>query len=209
MCGYSLKHLSFDGERMPIPPFTIDGVLPPYVGPNGPGGAGEDLSPYEVSVTEVVATLGSTQNRQDILRRWLSHRSLLRAAGIEQGFQWLDGSFLEQKEPNDLDTVSFVYRPEYAIQLEDWTTFIAENRRLFDRGQVKQNFRLDALFIDLHGHPETIVEMTRYFMGLFSHRRGDDLWKGMLKVRLENAADDTEALAILGPAPAVEGAVAS
>ncbi|MER3352774.1 MAG: hypothetical protein RLQ73_02290, partial [Hoeflea sp. D1-CHI-28] len=170
---------------------------------------GEDLSPYEVSVTEVVATLGSTQNRQDILRRWLSHRSLLRAAGIEQGFQWLDGSFLEQKEPNDLDTVSFVYRPEYAIQLEDWTTFIAENRRLFDRGQVKQNFRLDALFIDLHGHPETIVEMTRYFMGLFSHRRGDDLWKGMLKVRLENAADDTEALAILGPAPAVEGAVAS
>ncbi|WP_397463220.1 DUF6932 family protein [Rhizobium ruizarguesonis] len=77
---------------MPIPSFTIDGVLPPYVGSKAPGGAFEDLSPYEVSAPEVVSTLGTTQNRRDILRRWLNHRSELRAAGITQGFQWLDGS---------------------------------------------------------------------------------------------------------------------
>lgn len=106
-CRDYIGHLISDGERMPIPPFTIDGVLPPYVGPSGPGGAFEDLSPYEVSATEVVATLGATQNRQDILRNWLAHRGLLRDAGIQRGFQWLDGSFLEQKEPNDLDVVSF------------------------------------------------------------------------------------------------------
>lgn len=193
---------------MPIPSFTIDGVLPPYVGPHGPGGASEDLSPYEVSATEVVTTFGTTQNRQDILRRWLMHRGDLRAIGIVQGFQWLDGSFLENKEPNDLDTVSFVYRPAQAVQLADWNAFIVGNLHLFDRGPVKQNFRLDAFFVDLHGHPETVVEMSRYYMGLFSHRRGDDLWKGMLKVRLDNAADDTNALAILGPAPIVEGIVA-
>jgi len=132
----------------------------------------------------------------------------LRANGITQGFQWLDGSFLEQKEPNDLDTVSFVYRPAHAMQMGAWNVFVAENIPLFDRGQVKTTFRLDALFIDLNGHPETIVEVARYYMGLFSHRRGDDLWKGMLKVRLENAADDTDALAILGPAPTVGGVVA-
>lgn len=34
---------------MPIPGFTIDGVLPPYIGPGGPGGAAEDLSPYTVT----------------------------------------------------------------------------------------------------------------------------------------------------------------
>jgi hypothetical protein len=205
---YCPQNPGFDGERMPIPLFTIDGVLPPYVGPHGPGGAFEDLSPYEVSATEVVATFGTTHNRQDILRRWLDHRSQLRAAGIDCGFQWLDGSFLEQKEPNDLDTVSFVYRPAHAIQLADWNAFILDNLPLIDRDQLKQNFRLDALFVDLHGHPETIVEVARYYMGLFSHRRGDDLWKGMLKVRLENAAVDTDALAILGPAPAVGGTVA-
>lgn len=138
----------------------------------------------------------------------MDHRSLLRHAGIVKGFQWLDGSFLEQKEPNDLDTVSFVYRPAGTIQNADWGAFLAENLPLFDRDQLKQNFRLDALFIDLHGHPETIVELARYYMGLFSHRRGDGLWKGMLKVRLENATDDANALAILGGTPAVIGAVA-
>lgn len=193
---------------MPIPAFTIDGVLPPYVGPQGPGGALEDLSPYEASTVEVVSTFGTTRNRQDILRRWLSHRAQLRAVGIDQGFQWLDGSFLEQKEPNDLDKVSFVYRPLDAIQQADWIAFFQRHLHLFDRGRVKQDFRLDAFFVDLHGHPETVVEATRYYMGLFSHRRGDDLWKGMLKIRLDNAADDDDALAILGPAPAVEGPVA-
>lgn len=192
---------------MPIPSFTIDGVLPPYVGPNGPGGSFEDLSPYEVSAVEVVITLGNTENRRDILRKWLNYRSQLRAAGITEGFQWLDGSFLEQKEPNDLDTVSFIYRPAIAVQLEDWNAFIHGNFSLFDRGSLRQQFRLDNLFIDLHGHPETIVDVTRYYMGLFSHRRGDDLWKGMLNVRLENAQDDAEALAILGAAPSVGGAV--
>lgn len=205
---YWLIRTGFDGERMPIPLFTIDGVLPPYVGAHGPGGAFEDLSPYEVSAVEVVTTFGTTQNRQDILRRWLHHRDQLRAIGITRGFQWLDGSFLEQKDPNDLDTVSFVYRPAHAVQGPDWNAVLAGSIHLFDRDQVKQNFRLDAFFVDLYGNPETIVEVTRYFMGLFSHRRGDDLWKGMLKVRLENAADDTDALAILGPAPAVGGAIA-
>jgi hypothetical protein len=193
---------------MPIPPFTVDGVLPPYVGPNGPGGAAEDLSPYEASAVEVVASFGTSPNRQDILRRWLDHRAQLRAVGIIQGFQWLDGSFLERKEPADLDTVTFTYRPAHAVQPADWHGFLMANVHLFQHGQVKLNFRVDAMFVDLHGHPETIVDVARYYVGLFSHRRDDELWKGMLKVRLENAADDTDALAILGPAPAVGGAVA-
>lgn len=194
---------------MPIPSFTIDGVLPPYIGPNGPGGSFEDLSPYEVSALEVVDTFGTTDNRRDILRRWLSHRNQLRRANIVRGFQWLDGSFLENKEPNDLDTVSFIYRPAYAIELKDWKDFLVSNGAMFNRHQLKQHFRLDALFIDLNGDPEVIVDVSRYYMGLFSHRRGDDLWKGMLKVRLESATDDADAVALLGTGPAVvEGVIA-
>jgi len=43
-------------------------------------------------------------------------------------------------------------------------------------------------------------------LGLFSHRRVDGLWKGMLQVRLENVADDLAATAALAPAP-VGGAI--
>jgi hypothetical protein len=39
---------------MPLPDFNIDGVLPPFVGANGPGGHFEDLSPYKASVLDVV-----------------------------------------------------------------------------------------------------------------------------------------------------------
>ena len=62
---------------MPIPAFTIDGVLPPYVGPNGLGGASEDLSPYAVTAMEVVTTLALTEQRTGILRGWLRHRAAL------------------------------------------------------------------------------------------------------------------------------------
>jgi hypothetical protein len=60
---------------------------------------------------------------------------------------------------------------------------------------------LDAFFIDLNASPESIVNVSRYFLGLFSHRRVDGLWKGMLQVRLENVADDAAAAAALAPAP--------
>jgi hypothetical protein len=66
---------------MPIPAFTIDGILPPYVGPDGPGGAPEDMSPYVVTATELVATLATTEKRKTILRGWLRHREALRALG--------------------------------------------------------------------------------------------------------------------------------
>jgi len=142
------------------------------------------------------------------LRRWLDHRAALRAAGLARGFQWLDGSFVETKEPKDLDTVIFTYRPLHAVGNDAiWNALVLANLDLLERGQVMQAFRLDALLIDLDsGNPEFMIDVTRYYVGLFSHRRGDDLWKGMLKVRLEDVADDAAALAILEAAPAV-GAV--
>ena len=76
---------------MPLPAFNIDGILPPFVGPDGPGGAPEDLSPYVVTALEVVTSLGTSEVRKTILRGWLLHRAALRAVGFDRGFQWLDG----------------------------------------------------------------------------------------------------------------------
>lgn len=188
---------------MPIPAFTIDGVLPPYVGPDGPGGAAEDMSPYVATALEIVTTLASSHERRGILRRWLQHRADLRAVGFERGFQWLDGSFVEDKQPRDLDVVSFLYRPPGIVDPRQLLMIMRANGKLFVRNLVKAEYSLDAFPVDLDGSPEALVSSARYFLGLFSHRRGDDLWKGMLQVRLEDAADDAAALAAMAPAPAV------
>ena len=185
---------------MPIPAFTIDGVLPPYVGPDGPGGAAEDMSPYVATAFEIVSTLASSNERRHILRGWLRHRSDLRAIGFERGFQWLDGSFVEDKQPRDLDVVSFLYRPPGIRDPQQLLLVMRANGTLFVRNLVKAGYSLDAFPVDLDGSSEALVSSARYFLGLFSHRRGDDVWKGMLQVRLEDMADDAAALAALGPA---------
>jgi hypothetical protein len=186
---------------MPIPPFSIDGVLPPYVGNSGPGGPPQDMTPYMVTAVEVVSTLGTDAGRQTILSRWLGHRDALRALGFQHGFQWLDGSFVENTDPNDLDIVTFLFRPATVARPAELAALMGANPQLFDRAQVKARYMLDAFFIDLNGSPEAIVNVSRYYVGLFSHRRVDGLWKGMLQVRLENVADDAAAAALLAPAP--------
>ncbi len=192
---------------MPIPGFTIDGILPPFVGPNGPGGAPEDLSPYAVTAIEVVTTLALTDDRKKILRLWLRHRAALRAVGFERGFQWLDGSFVESKDPRDLDVVTFIYRPAGVQDSGDLARLLRANLGLFGRAQVKAAYHLDFFAIDLDGSAEAIVSLTRYWLSVFSHRRVDYLWKGMLQVRLEDVADDAAALAALGPDPPAAVAV--
>lgn len=182
---------------MPIPAFTIDGVLPPFVGANGPGGAPSDMTPYEVTPLEVVAALGHTDARRVILTKWLEHRAALRALGVVSGFQWLDGSFCEDKIPNDLDIVTLFYRPTAAVDDAQLMMLRAANPTVFQRTPVKRTYNLDAFFVDLNSHPTSMIDYTRYLLGLFSHRRGDSLWKGMLQVDLSTQAADGEALAEL------------
>jgi hypothetical protein len=92
----------------------------------------------------------------DILVNWLSYREQLRAIGFNRGFQWLDGSFLEAKDPKDLDFVTFFYRP-IGTTVQQALAVMHANKHLFDRGDIKKHFTLDALFVDLQGSAETIV----------------------------------------------------
>ncbi|OYZ12930.1 MAG: hypothetical protein B7Y35_15675 [Sphingomonadales bacterium 28-64-96] len=97
--------------------------------------------------------------------------------------------------------VSFLYRPPGIAAPSQLLAVMRANGHLFQRNLVKAEFRLDAFPIDLDGSAEALVSLARYFLGLFSHRRGDDLWKGMLQVRLEDADDDAAALTALGVDP--------
>lgn len=191
---------------MPIPDFTIDGILPPFVGPDGPGASSNIMTPYRATAEEVVVRFGGTVRRNEILRGWLDHRAALRAAGVARGFQWVDGSFVEDKEPNDIDVLTYFHRPAGFAALADFRTWVTTNARLLNRAFVKQTYKVDFFPFDLQGSPEALVEATRYYGALFSHRRDSNLWKGMLSVRLEDPADDAAALAAITP-PAAAGVV--
>ncbi|WP_156807943.1 DUF6932 family protein [Henriciella marina] len=180
---------------MPIPHFNHEGVLPPYVGPS-PGGDPSSMSPYKVSAMEVVHHFASTPNRIEILKGWIRHRQELRALGFDRGFQWLDGSFLEDKEPDDLDIAGFLYVKDRYDEA-GFLRLMRDNPNVLSRAEIRAAFRLDFLPVDLAGTPESIIDLSRYFLGLFSHRRGDIIWKGMLQVSLSAADNDDAALNFL------------
>ena len=134
--------------------------------------------------------LATSAERVTILNGLLDLRQELRRLGIV-GFQWLSGSFVEdielqeRRSPNDVDVVSFIEKPD---DLTTWRTLFAANPQI-QRLHCQTTHHVDHLLVALAESGSEIVDTTRYWCGLFSHRR-DDLWKGMLHVQL--AADDTD-----------------
>ncbi|SFN00359.1 hypothetical protein SAMN05192568_11003 [Methylobacterium pseudosasicola] len=80
---------------------------------------------------------------------------------------------------------------------------MASHGHFLNRAKVKFLFDVDSMLLDMNGSPEILVDSTRYYGSLFSHRRGDNVWKGMLAVRLEDLADDQAALAAISPPSAI------
>lgn len=174
---------------MSIPAFSIDGVVPPFVGPQGPGDDRHFMTPYEVTSLDVVTRFATTPNRREILRLWLEHRAALRSLDLHRGFQWLDGSFVEDREPNDLDVVTFLHRPAGRSDPAAFVQMFKDHPQLFSRRGTRPNYRLDAFFVDLDATIERTIDSAIYWLGLFSHRRVDSLWKGMLSVPLSCPTD--------------------
>lgn len=181
-----------------IPAFDLSNVLPPFVGADATNKT--LMSPYQATMLEVVERFASSPARVEILYGLLHYRNAIRSSGLTDGFQWLDGSFVENIEaiasrpPGDVDVVTFFRHP---VPQSDWRAWCIANRHLFEPMRTKENYKCDAYGVDLNGPPEAIVDQTRYWFGLFSHQRGiNRLWKGMVQVQLD-AADDANALALL------------
>lgn len=185
---------------MPIPPFDpITNVLPPHSGdPRDPA----QMSPYYCTVEELCDRFATSTARKRILQRFLDFRSELFALGIK-GFQWLDGSLveniemLEAREPADIDVITFVGDPADPVALN---RTMATTPNLLNRTYVKSQYFVDHFWVPLGSTPALIVDQTRYWCALFSHRR-NGLWKGMLVVDLINPMDDQAAAIILGGRP--------
>ncbi|MCA9112214.1 MAG: hypothetical protein KDA52_19830 [Planctomycetaceae bacterium] len=185
---------------MTIPAFdSILNVLPTHLGdPRKPN----DLSPYPCTVDEVCGRFATSGPRKAILDGFLNLRRELFKLGVE-GFQWLDGSFLEDieaqenRDPKDVDVITFISKP---VSQADFLTLQSTSHWLLDRNATKQQFSVDHFVVHLGSSPRLLVDLSRYWYGLFSHRR-DGLWKGMLSVELVDQADDVAARVTLGGAP--------
>ena len=195
----------FARGTMTVPNFTIHGVLPPYVGLSGPGGAASDMSPYRASVLEVTQRFSGTPERRAILRDWLQHRAEMTSLGLIDGFQWIDGSFVENKVPADIDVITFFHRPNgHKLDTEIGILVIMNSEKLRRPG-IRARLKVDAMFVDLDSTPERIVDLTRYYGSLFSHRRLDNLWKGMINVPLDGT-QDSSAISLLDALDAAHSA---
>ncbi len=187
---------------MPIPDFDHNGVLPPHVG-NHAANRG-DMSPYPTASVELATKLGRTDERRKILIGFFELRAALRQLGITSGFQWLDGSFAEDAEktrgraPNDIDVVTFFQPIAFPANLPPATAALLPV--LTDRDATRNQFHVDHILVPLASTTDRIadarrlVDDVRYWFGLFSHRRSDDVWKGMLQLPMATAADDQQAV---------------
>jgi hypothetical protein len=184
------------GPPFDIPPFTISGVLPPYLGPDATTAA--LMCPYETTLVRIASTLCKSKERKLIFQGLLQYRQKLASIGFTDGFQWLSGSFmedietLEKRPPNDIDVVTFVTMPATIKSPAEWLAFITANLSVLDPQQAKAAYKCDAYFVDLRFPPQSTVAQTRYWFGLYSHRR-NGLWKGLLQVPLAITQDDADA----------------
>ena len=109
---------------MVLPSFDMGGVLPPFLGTE-PGSIASQ-SPYHATTDELVFRFGTSSHRNALLRGLLNFRAAWQNEGIVAGFQWIDGSFVENKElikgvpPGDVDVITVFQRPSGAATGSAW-----------------------------------------------------------------------------------------
>ena len=172
-----------------IPAWNMEGIVPP-IWP-GEDGTSENRSPYRASSTEFVDQFGASIDRLSILEGLLDYRQALYTAGIVQGFQWLDGSFLEDVEahqnrsPNDIDVVTYFELPVGETQ----ATLAKNVRHLFDNDAMKAEFKVDSYYGILGQQmAERHVRSICYWYSMWSHSRAQT-WKGFVRIDLDPNED--------------------
>ena len=167
----------------------MEGILPP-IWP-GEDGTSPNRSPYPSTSAEIVDIFATSVDRKVILTGLLNFRQALYAAGIVEGFQWLDGSFMEDVEshqgrsPNDVDVVTYLRLPAGVTQ----RTVALKAPHLFDLAGVKTAYKVDSYY-EILGEPlaERHVLKLSYWYSMWSHSR-NQTWKGFVRVNLDPVGD--------------------
>ena len=174
-------------ESANIPNWGLSGLLPPFL-ESAMDGSGQ--SPYQVGLAEVTLRLGTSVHRRKLLNGLLDFRARLHAAGIRKGFQWVNGSFVEDtsrtdREPSDIDIVTFMQLPSGQSQSQ----LYEGSPEIFDWEVIKDTYGVDAYTVvldaaELFALPRTIA----FWSGLWSHDRVG-VRKGYLEIDLSGNED--------------------
>ena len=179
-----------------IPPFDHNLVLPPHLG--DPTNM-QHLSPYYCTSLELARRFSFNPIRIQLLKNLFIFRQGLRNAGLQGNcFQWIDGSFVENKEqicnesPGDIDVVTFYHGYDNVMAAQIVQNFPAFN----DRAVARDTFLLDHFPVNLQRGPLFAYTYVKYWTMLFNHSRLG-VWKGILLLEVNTPADDEEALVYL------------
>lgn len=177
--------------------FDHRGLIPPFVGK----ATDFDRSPYFVSLLEFVDFFTTGRREFDILKRitllknFMEYRKMLHSSGLTSGFQWVNGSFVTNKEeikkeaPNDIDVVTiFILGSGISQQ-----SFAYQYPYLFDNEAIKNGLHIDSHYLVLEQsnvNLESLIEQINYWNNLWSHQRDTLLWKGYIRLDLSPDQDD-------------------
>src|SRR5690554_151725 len=99
-------------EFISIPDWDDHGVLPPILHPGDMSSTGR--SPYPLSFSMLCERFCTSPERYHLLNGLYQFRQAIYEHSLVDGFQWIDGSFVEHVEltegraPRDIDVVSFI-----------------------------------------------------------------------------------------------------
>lgn len=180
-------------NHMTVPAFSANGVLPPFV--NGNPTEPNSRSPYIATMEEIIDVFCTSAARARLLKGLNEYRKHLFQGGFVTGYQWLDGSFVENVEllrgrpPSDIDVVTLFHRPvkyqaDDAAWVNDYRLLL--HNQFFNTHLIKPKYNCDTYAIDMDAAPKSMIRSTTYWFGLFSDIRGSSEKKGIVEVPLAN-----------------------
>ncbi len=172
------------------------GVLPPHNGHRNGGPVRQtDLSPFPATTLELCQKFGTTPERRVILRGYLQMRARLSDLQIVNGFQWVDGHFLEdyekrtRKSPDHIRVVTFCH-PSQLISDPNYARLFQPLKKCSD---TRAAFHVEHSLIPLDWPANDIIEATRFQSAMLSHS-DNGVWKGYVRINLNTPQDDTAAV---------------
>ena len=175
--------------------WNIQGVVPPVA--IGEEGHSHERSPYPISILDFIQKFALSTERIEILIGFLEYRKAIYLSGIETGFQWVNGSFVEniesidERAPNDIDVVTFsnLYQT-----IPDYPNWAKNNSSFLNNPIAKLQYKVDSYWVDMDiGFNEYSIERCTYWYSMWSHQRDTNIWKGFFVISL-SPNDDNEAI---------------
>ena len=141
-----------------------------------------NLTPYnvqEITLKDFEKTFATNENRQSFLVDYNAFIEHLNSLGINNFYQWIDGSFVTKKiSPRDIDVVSFIETKE----------FKKNEKELLLLPKMFQN--IDCYFVEvfLKDDKKHFITQTDklYWFHLFQGTRKPRIKKGFVQINFGN-----------------------